>query len=214
MAKYDNNDIKQWISDNLREDPVIIEAGVYDGSDTAWFAQKYPKGEKYGFEPLDAPFQLAYNRLCNFDNVTLCKYALGDTTGDGNMYECDWRSGCSSLKKPTGHQKFHPSIKWVGETKVDVINLDEFASENGIERVDLMWLDMQGSENEVIQSSKNIVEKTKYIFSEVSIMDMYDGVPLIEEYKGNMSELGFNVIWEDLPWKDMGDLLFENTNLK
>tara|TARA_B100000700_G_scaffold186761_1_gene205828 strand:- start:2096 stop:2740 length:645 start_codon:yes stop_codon:yes gene_type:complete len=214
MAKYDNNDIKQWISDNLREDPVIIEAGVYDGSDTAWFAQRYPKGEIYGFEPLDAPFQLAYNRLCNFDNVTLCKYALGDTTGDGNMYECDWRSGCSSLKKPTGHMKFHPSIKWVGETKVDVINLDEFASENGIERVDLMWLDMQGSENEVIQSSKNIVEKTKYIFSEVSIMNMYDGVPLIEEYKSNMSELGFNVIWEDLPWKDMGDLLFENTNLK
>ena len=77
-----------------------------------------------------------------------------------------------------------------------------------------MWLDMQGSENEVIQSSKNIVEKTKYIFSEVSIMNMYDGVPLIEEYKSNMSELGFNVIWEDLPWKDMGDLLFENTNLK
>ena len=45
-------------------------------------------------------------------------------------------------------------------------------------------------------------------------MNMYDGVPLIEEYKSNMSELGFNVIWEDLPWKDMGDLLFENTNLK
>ena len=76
--------------------------------------------------------------------------------------------------------------------------------------VDFMWLDMQGSENEVIQSSKDIVSKTKYIYSEVSLMNMYEGVPLINEYKSNMKELGFEVIWEDLPWKDMGDILFEN----
>ena len=68
MGVYDKNDIRQWISDNLREDPVVIEAGVYDGSDTAWFASKYPKGRIYGFEPLNETFQLAYNRLCNFTN--------------------------------------------------------------------------------------------------------------------------------------------------
>lgn len=212
MGVYDKNDIRQWISDNLREDPVVIEAGVYDGSDTAWFASKYPKGRIYGFEPLNETFQLAYNRLCNFDNVTLCKYALGPKTGDANMYECDWRSGASSLKKPTEIKEFHPTIKWIGETKVDVVNLDEFAVENEIESVDFMWLDMQGSEDEVIQSSKNIVSKTRYIYSEVSLMNMYEGVPLINEYKSNMKELGFEVIWEDLPWKDMGDILFKNIN--
>jgi FkbM family methyltransferase len=217
MSKYDHNDIQGWISDNLREDPVIIEAGVYDGSDTAWFAQKYPKGRIYGFEPLDIPFQLAHDRLCNFNNVTLCKYALGPKSGDGNMYACDWRSGASSLKKPTGQLTFHPTTVWVdlkGETKVDILNLDEFCLDEGIETVDFMWLDLQGSENEVIQSSKNIISKTKYIYSEVSIMEMYDGVPLIDEYKKNMNELGFDVVFEDLPWEDMGDILFENRNLE
>ena len=35
----------------------------------------------------------------------------------------------------------------------------------------------------------------------------------LEEYKSNMKEIGFEVVWEDLPWKDMGDVLFENINL-
>ena len=88
-----------------------------------------------------------------------------------------------------------------------------FCFDNNINQVDIMWLDMQGSENEVIQSSPNIVSKTKYIYSEVSLIEMYEGVPLLEEYKTNMKKIGFEVVWEDLPWKDMGDVLFENINL-
>ena len=205
--------IENWVLENIRKDPVIIEAGVYDGSDTAWFAEKFPDGEIYGFEPLDIPFNMARNRLSGYDNVTLCKYALGPKTGDGVMHECDWRSGSSSLRKPTGTLTVHPTVKWIGETKVDVINLDEFCRDNNINSVDIMWLDMQGSENEVIQSSPNIVSNTKYIYSEVSLMEMYEGVPLIDEYKSNMNQLGFEVVWEDLPWQDMGDVLFRNTNL-
>ena len=213
MGKYDKDNIHDWVSRKLPKNPVIIEAGVYDGRDTAWFATNFPEGQIYGFEPLDEPFNLAYNNLSRFPNVTLCKYALGPKTGDGIMHECDWRSGSSSLRKPTGTLTFHPTIKWIGETQVDVINLDEFCVDNDIKHVDIMWLDMQGSENEVIQSSPNIVSKTKYIYSEVSLMEMYEGVPLLEEYKSNMKEIGFEVVWEDLPWKDMGDVLFENINL-
>ena len=214
MGKYDKDNIHDWVTIKLPKNPVVIEAGVYDGRDTAWFATNFPEGQIYGFESLDEPFNLAYNNLSRFPNVTLCKYALGPKTGDGVMHECDWRSGSSSLRKPTGTLTVHPTVKWIGETKVDVINLDEFATEAGIDYVDLMWLDMQGSENEVIQSSKDIVSKTKYIYSEVSIMEMYEGVPLIDEYKKNMNELGFDVVFEDLPWEDMGDILFENRNLE
>tara|TARA_B100000287_G_scaffold361451_1_gene354219 strand:- start:2844 stop:3488 length:645 start_codon:yes stop_codon:yes gene_type:complete len=213
MGKYDKDNIREWSLKNLPNNPTVIEAGVYDGSDTAWFAQTFPEGDIYGFEPLDQPFNLAYAKLNGFSNVTLCKYALGPKTGDGVMHECDWRSGSSSLRKPTGTLTVHPTVKWIGETKVDVINLDEFCRDNNINSVDIMWLDMQGSENEVIQSSPNIVSNTKYIYSEVSLMEMYEGVPLIDEYKSNMNQLGFEVVWEDLPWQDMGDVLFRNTNL-
>ena len=110
MGKYDKNNIHDWVVKKLPKNPVIIEAGVYDGSDTAWFATKFPEGQIYGFEPLDEPFNMAYNRLNHFPNVTLSKYALGPKTGNGIMHECDWKSGSSSLRKPTGTLTFHPSI--------------------------------------------------------------------------------------------------------
>ena len=121
MGKYDKNNIHDWVVKKLPKNPVIIEAGVYDGSDTAWFATKFPEGQIYGFEPLDEPFNMAYNRLNHFPNVTLSKYALGPKTGNGIMHECDWKSGSSSLRKPTGTLTFHPSIKWIGETQVNSI---------------------------------------------------------------------------------------------
>ena len=88
MGKYDKNNIHDWVVKKLPKNPVIIEAGVYDGSDTAWFATKFPEGQIYGFEPLDEPFNMAYNRLNHFPNVTLSKYALGPKTGNGIMHEC------------------------------------------------------------------------------------------------------------------------------
>ena len=35
MGKYDKNNIHDWVVKKLPKNPVIIEAGVYDGSDTA-----------------------------------------------------------------------------------------------------------------------------------------------------------------------------------
>ena len=73
-----------------------------------------------------------------------------------------------------------------------------------------MWLDVQGSEYDIIKSSPKIISNTKYLYCEVSLMEMYGGTILYDKFKDNMEQIGFDVVFEELPWEDMGNVLFEN----
>ena len=77
-----------------------------------------------------------------------------------------------------------------------------------------MWLDMQGLEPIVIKNYPNIVSKTKFIYSEVSLIETYENVVLYENFKSYMESINFKVVFEDLPWKDMGNVLFKNLNME
>ena len=46
----------------------------------------------------------------------------------------------------------------------------------------------------------------------MSLIETYDNVILYPEYKKFLSENGFEIIEEELPWKDMGNVLLKNKN--
>lgn len=45
--------------------------------------------------------------------------------------------------------------------------------------------------------------------TEVSLIDTYDGVIKYPEYKNWLIENDFSVVFEDLPYQDMGNVLFK-----
>lgn len=209
------NIIHNWILQNLSKTPIIIEAGVCDGLDTEFFAKSFPDGKIYGFEPIPELFQQSLKRNEKYSNVSLNQLALGEKTEKKNFYISDrfgekW--GSSSILKPKKHVEIHEEITFNTNSVLNVINLDEWTLHNNIDHVDLMWLDLQGIEPIVIKSSPNIISKTKFIYSEVSLIETYENVVLYENFKTYMESINFKVIFEDLPWEDMGNVLFENVN--
>ena len=209
------NIIHKWILENLSQTPTIIEAGVCDGLDTEFFAKSFPNGKIYGFEPIPELFQQSLDRNKNYSNVNLEQLALGEMTEEKDFYVSDrfgkkW--GSSSILKPKKHIDVHTEITFNSKSTLKVVNLDEWCSEKGIDLVEFMWLDMQGLEPIVIENSPNIVSKTKFIYSEVSLIETYENVVLYEDFKSYMESINFKVIFEDLPWEDMGNVLFKNLN--
>ena len=210
------NIIHKWILENLSSTPTIIEAGVCDGLDTEFFAKSFPNGKIYGFEPIPELFQQALNRNKNYLNVNLEQLALGERSEDVQFFVSDrfgQKWGSSSILKPKKHIDVHTEITFNSESTLKVVNLDEWCLDRGICSVDLMWLDMQGAEPIVIKNSLNIVSKTKFIYSEVSLIETYENVVLYEDFKSYMESVNFKVVFEDLPWEDMGNVLLENINL-
>ena len=205
--------IHQWIVNNLPTNSVVVEAGTCDGSDTIFFSQYFSNGMVYGFEPIPALYNTVVSRIGHPYNVELVQKALSEKTGKltihcSDRFGADW--GSSSILEPKDHIQVHPDITFKTQIEVDTVNLDDWFLAKKIDHIDFMWLDMQGYEPVVLKSSPLVLSKTQYLYTEVSLMETYRGVMLYPEYKKFLLDNNFEVVFEDLPWKDMGNVLFRN----
>jgi FkbM family methyltransferase len=208
--------IKDWILQNLNKNSIIVEAGTADGSDTLFFSQNFKEGKIYGFEPIPNLYYDTMNKVHKFSNVEVINAALSEKTGKckifvSDRFGSDW--GSSSILKPKDHLDVHPEITFKNELEINTVNLDDWFLQKNEQIIDLMWLDMQGYEPVVLKSSPKALKKTRYLYTEVSLIETYENVMLYPEFKNFLIENDFEIIFEDLPWKDMGNVLLKNKNL-
>jgi 2-O-methyltransferase len=202
---------KQELRHYLPENPVIVEAGMFDAADTEEFAQVFPTGKIHGFECLPFYYDLSCKRLSKYTNVATYPVALSDTAGELDFYVSTLKgelSASGSLLAPKLHQEVHPEVKFNERIKVKAVTLDEWAAQHGISRVDFLWLDLQGAEIKALQGAEKLLENVTGIFTEVSLIETYENVPLYEEVKTFLTSRGFKIAKEYLPYKDMGNVLF------
>src|SRR5262249_43556363 len=142
-------------------------------------------------------------------NVRTYNAALSARSGQATMHVSGGKSdGSSSLLRPTGHLKIHPRVTFASCVQVPCVSLDDWARQNGIDKVDLIWFDLQGLEFDVLSASSQVLPTVRAIYTEVSLTEMYQGSCLYPEYRSWMESHGFNVVDEDLRWVDMGNVLF------
>jgi hypothetical protein len=76
-----------------------------------------------------------------------------------------------------------------------------------------MWLDMQGSEYQMLKASTKILPTVQVILTEVSLRELYEGCPLYPQYKSWLESEGFKVVIEDFSHRYWGDALFVRKDL-
>lgn len=190
---------------------TILEAGCHNGSDTIDFSNKFPSSKIYGFEPVPYLFNRLSEKVKDIDNIKIFNIGLYNYNGIGDFYVCSGRADASSSAlPPKEHLVKHPDILFENKDiiKVQYLTIDEWARQNNIEYIDLMWLDMQGAERQTLEASPNILSKVQVIHSEVSMVETYSGVCLYKDYKLWMESKGFYVAHEDMKYNDMNDVLF------
>jgi len=193
----------------IPRNPVVIEAGAHIGRDTVEMAKTWRKGTIYAFEPVDSLYAKLETNTKKYANVICQKYALGDQTRQGVINVSGGTSnGSSSLLPPKEHLTFHPSVTFEKMQAVDIITLDDWAKKMKIESFDFLWLDLQGMEMSVLQASPRILKTVKALYTEVSLIPLYENAPLYPEFKNWLADQGFYVKQELLAWKDSGNVLF------
>lgn len=177
-------DIYRFIQD--LNPKLFIEIGVHFGEDTRKFRQMLPSARIVGFEP--DPRNIAIIRKTGIDRI--CEFypvALSDKTEvrpfymssgkathdtDRQHLENDWSSS-SSLKRPTGHLDLHKWITFPQTTQVQCIRLDDVESIKN-ETVDFIWADVQGAEDIVFSGAKDVLSRTRYVYTEYAT-GLYEG---------------------------------------
>ena len=192
---------------------VIFEAGCADGTHTKILAEFFKKSMIYAFEPVDEYYNIAIEKTKHLKNVKIFNLALGEKNEKKTLYISRNEDGslwCSnSLLKPKEHLQYCPHIKFENETRiVDVVSLDSFCNDNNIENIDFFWMDMQGYEMKTLLSATKMINKINSIWTEINLVESYEGVELYDTYKNWLISKGFRLIQEEINDYHQGDALF------
>jgi FkbM family methyltransferase len=200
---------KRYIKRFLPLNPVIVEAGAHIGLDTIEMSKIWINGIVYSFEPIPQLFDKLMENTINLRNVRCFNLALSEKSGITEMFVSSGQSDASSsLLIPKEHLSVHPGVVFNSVIEVPTMTLDLWAEENMVNKVDFLWLDMQGCELSMLKASPRILRNVRVIRTEVFLKELYEGAPLYVEVREWLENHGFRVELEKLAWNDAGYILF------
>jgi FkbM family methyltransferase len=140
-----------FFRNTLAPDAVVVDGGAHIGVLTVLLASLCPDGTVYAFEPAEETrAHLAANVAANdLTNVIVEGVVLYDTDGDV-VFDFD---------------STFPAGSHVGSTgpRTTSLRLDTWARERGIERLDLLKLDVEGSELKVLAGAATTIRRFRPI---------------------------------------------------
>ena len=166
--------------------PVVFDVGAYIGDTIEQFKFSFPESYIHAFEPFDESFSVLKNRFQKTDKLFFNNIAVENRiSSNTNMYITQ-NKGSSSLLQPTKYANEF----WEGnplstqkEVKVETTTIDSYCQKHNIETIDILKIDVQGSELKVLQGADRMLKdrRVKLIFTEISIAPNYKGQSEIDE---------------------------------
>ena len=141
-----------WFKRQLKADTVFLDVGAYLGQYALLAAQVALSGRVYAFEPNPHSFQrLAQNRQRHqFNRLQLVPMAVGSQAGQLSFYLADEPFQSSTIAT---HAAYSQTIT------VPAVCLDDFCQQQGLERVDLLKIDVEEAEDGVIEGAMGMLEQ-------------------------------------------------------
>lgn len=200
---------KEVLSIYLPKNPVMLDCGAHDGTDSIELI-KTLGGTIYAVEAIPNVYRKLLQNTKKIDSIKCFNIALSNNTGNTKFYVSEGNSGASSsLLIPKKHLIDHPEITFDENIEVPCDTLDNWAQKNNIDKIDFMWLDMQGAEKLMLEASNKIIKNVKAIHCEISTKETYVSVPVYDDFLIWMKNLGFRADLSIIrPGDDMGDVLF------
>lgn len=169
---------------------VIFDIGSRDCMQSIEFYNEFPNSKIYAFECNPNTLEICRNNIKNYtDRITLIEGAVSDYDGDIDFYPIDqkntitsWQDGnpgASSLFVNNGTYEHERYVQYKIKTKCH--RLDTIMFKNGIPRVDLIWMDLQGAELIALKGLGHYIDTVKCIYTEVSHKEIYTGQVMYNE---------------------------------
>jgi FkbM family methyltransferase len=121
--------------------------------------------------------------ICKTLDVTVIPCAVGDRNAIVPFNVCNGynenlkrdHTFSGSVKKPVEHLAKHPWCKFDKQIDVRMVRLDDFCQLFSLPPLSLIWCDVQGAEDLVIEGAKNALSSCQYFYTEYYDMEMYEG---------------------------------------
>lgn len=134
----------------------------------------------YSFEPTANSFQKLKINTERIDNIHSYNLGMGESSKKSRIYYSKPGSVQSSL--------FRNNFSELSEN-IELTTIDEFCSKNGIEKINILKLDVEGYEFQVLKGAKKFINTVEYIqfeFGNKQVLSrnfLNDFIVLLSEFK-------------------------------
>jgi FkbM family methyltransferase len=176
---------------SARTDPVIFDVGANVGQSVELFRNYFARPVIHSFEPGTAAFEELTRATAGVPDLHRNNFGLASQAGSRTFIENEL-TNMSSLLEPG-------SDCWGGIKQtyaVDVTTIDDYCAANGIERIDILKIDTQGSEFDVVKGAEAMLRKgaIHLIYLEIIFSEMYKGLPRLDEVYGFLADRGYTLV--------------------
>ena len=149
---------------NTVEKPVVFDAGANNGQFAAAVLDYWPDAFVHSFEPQK---QLV-GRIQEFADINNLQSqifpewaAVGARKGEQYFYQNRNPMSASLIRGKAARRTIRRVVT------VPVITLDDYADRHGIQRVDIVKIDVEGSEVDALRGADRVLERVRFLFVEV-----------------------------------------------
>jgi FkbM family methyltransferase len=181
----------------------VLDVGAYTGETAEWFASLFPIAVIWAIEPFPDSFQEL--ELRTNPRVRPFQFAATEFNGTAELY-VNAITHTNSLYSINPASRDSVDVSRRRDSKggqlldftsnrieISAKNLDTFAREHGIQKVDLLKVDVQGAELDVLRGAQNLLACTSAVMVEVSLYDYYTSSSSIGGVEEILQPHGFSL---------------------
>ena len=203
---------------NKLDDIIIFDVGSHTGNTVNRYRSVFPNSQIFAFEPTESSYKKLINQFDNDKKINVSLLGLSNKVDKMTFYLSE-SDNLNSFKEPNERA-------WGFEkeeiTHVNTNTIDNFCDIHNIKHIDILKLDVQGSELDILKGSQLFLSESKIglIYLEWQVVPLYKGHSRyfkIGEYLERYGYEFFNLynINEatsgQLRW---GDSIYINTNIR
>jgi len=144
--------------------PVVFDLGSNCGFFSLRILDVYPDAKIYAIEPQQSLVKsfincVSQNQLS--DKIKIKQAAVGDKVGRSFFYENRSPISASLLKEKVSRRSIRKKYE------IDLITVDQFCRDSNISCIDILKIDVEGSEIDVLKGANEIMNTVKVLYIEV-----------------------------------------------
>ena len=140
------------LTEGLRDGEVVVYAGAYDGKHLDRALRSNPNVELHGFEPNKNCAALLERKYCNFPNVHIHKFGLGDKTQE-LYFDNTIGDSAMTVSETERPERYYDTV--------EIEPMDRVLTG----KVDLIALDIEGDEIKALQGAKRIIRENRPVLA-------------------------------------------------
>ena len=166
-----------------KKDPVVFDIGANCGFFTVRILDHWPDAKIYAFEPnqkliQDMRSMLDLNEIG--EKVVCVQSAIGESVGRAVFYQNRSPISSSLVRAKVAKRRI------VKQSYVDVTSLNQFVARHAVREIDLLKIDVEGSERDVLKGAANVLGNVFLL-----VIEVHPPFATVEEIQDTVKVHGF-----------------------